>query len=277
MISSSKGVIKSGSDLYVESFSFPVQIPTVAASSAAKREKKTEPKADESAPDPLFGEETASSPETHAALEQAQAEAEELLRQAAEQAAEILKEAREEAENLKSQAVLSGREEGYRRGLEEGTADGQAKAGQLLKEQQEDFRESMEKAVRSVEAAKNACVEKHLDELKECSLAVAEKVICTSLRSSGQVIKRMLIAETEKLKKTDWVKIYMEKTDYSMMMEADADVVSELSKLSDNIKFVVMSKGDSGSCIIEMPGEIVDISVDTQMENIRDLLETIRV
>ena len=33
----------------------------------------------------------------------------------------------------------------------------------------------------------------------------------------------------------------------------------------------------NGSCIIEMPEEIVDISVDTQMDNIRELLENIKV
>jgi flagellar assembly protein FliH len=53
-------------------------------------------------------------------------------------------------------------------------------------------------------------------------------------------------------------------------------VVSELAKLSDNIKFVVMDKESSGNCIIEMPDEIVDISVDTQMDNIREILGNIR-
>ena len=65
--------------------------------------------------------------------------------------------------------------------------------------------------------------------------------------------------------------------DYDMMMAADADVLEELSHLSDNIKFIVMDKEEDGSCIIEMPEEIVDISVNTQIENIRDILENIRI
>ena len=106
---------------------------------------------------------------------------------------------------------------------------------------------------------------------------MAEKVIHISLKSSGEVIKRMIISETERLKKTAWVKIYMEKTEYEMMMQADADIISELSRLSDNIKFIVMDKEDSGNCIIEMPEEIIDISVDTQLENIKEILQNIRV
>ena len=62
-----------------------------------------------------------------------------------------------------------------------------------------------------------------------------------------------------------------------MMMAADSDVLEELSNLSDNIMFIVMGNEEDGSCIIEMPEEIVDISVNTQIENIRDILENIRI
>lgn len=62
-----------------------------------------------------------------------------------------------------------------------------------------------------------------------------------------------------------------------MMMEGDADIIDELSRLSDNIKFIVMDKEDNGNCIIEMPEEIVDVSVNTQIENIKDILENVRV
>ena len=151
------------------------------------------------------------------------------------------------------------------------------KSSKVMSAQQDVFRSSLENALSAIDAAKERSLEKYLDELKDCSLAVAEKVICVSLKSSGQIIKRMLVSEIEKLKRTAWVKIYMEKSDYNMMMEADADVVNELARLSDNIKFIVMNKESNGSCIIEMPEEIVDISVDTQMDNIRELLENIKV
>ena len=61
------------------------------------------------------------------------------------------------------------------------------------------------------------------------------------------------------------------------MMEADADFIDELSRISDNVKFIVMDKETSGSCIIEMPEEIVDVSVNTQLENIKDILENVRL
>ena len=55
----------------------------------------------------------------------------------------------------------------------------------------------MEQAMASIGQAKEKSLRNYLEELKDCSVAIAEKVIHISLRSSGEVIKRMLVAETE--------------------------------------------------------------------------------
>ena len=59
------------------------------------------------------------------------------------------------------------------------------------------------------------------------------------------------------------------------MIQADAEVLSHLARLSDNVKFVVMEQASGGSCIIEMPDEIIDASASTQLKNIRDLIHEI--
>ncbi|MCD8000803.1 MAG: flagellar biosynthesis/type III secretory pathway protein [Clostridiales bacterium] len=181
-----------------------------------------------------------------------------------------------EAEQEKSKAIEAGYQEGYEKGRQEGFEKADREQNLIRTEQKEAFRREIEEAVAAVDRAKEKSISLYMEELKDCVIAVAEKVIHISLKSSGDVIRRMLIAETEKLKKKVWVKIYMDKTDYDMMIEADGDMLGELTRLSDNIKFVVMNKENSGNCIIEMPEEIIDISVDTQMENIRELLENIR-
>lgn len=199
------------------------------------------------------------------------------LEAARRQAEEIMQQAREEAERIREDA----RQQGYAQGQEQGYQDGMKEARDELEEakrhQEQTARQEVSEALGSIEQAKNRCLRDYLDELKDCSIAVAEKVIHTSLEASGDIIKRMIVFETEKLKKTAWVKIYMEKMDYDMMMEADGNLVSELAKVSDNIKFVVMEKEQRGSCIIETPEEIIDIGAETQMENIREITGTIRV
>lgn len=199
-------------------------------------------------------------------LEDAKREAEEILEEAKEQAMKEFEEARRE-----------GHREGYEAGYQEGKKTGEEQCREIFQDNLLAFQSDIKQALRSVEIAKENCVRKYLDELKDCAIAIGEKVIHISLRSSGEVIKQMIISATEKLKKTAWVKIYIDKCDYDMMMEADADILDELSHLSDNIKFIVMDKEERGNCIIEMPEEIVDVSVNTQIENIKDILENVRV
>ncbi|MDD3142306.1 MAG: hypothetical protein PHX08_25540, partial [Lachnospiraceae bacterium] len=72
-------------------------------------------------------------------------------------------------------------------------------------------------------------------------------------------------------------KIYISASDSNRMVRGDAELIRELSNLSDNIKVVVMDNAEEGNCIIELPGEIIDISVNTQLQNIKDILNNARL
>ena len=130
----------------------------------------------------------------------------------------------------------------------------------------------MNRSLRMVEDAKTERLYRYMDELKDVAIAVAEKVILVSLRSSGEVIRRMILKEAERIKKTAWLKIHIDRLDYEMLVETDGDVANELSQVSDNIKFVIVEKEEPGKLIMETPDEIVDASIDTQMENLRERL-----
>ena len=81
-----------------------------------------------------------------------------------------------------------------------------------------------------------------------------------------------ILKEAERIKKTAWLKIHIDRLDYEMLVETDGDVANELSQISDNIKFVIVEKEEPGKLIMETPDEIVDASIDTQMENLRERL-----
>ena len=271
--SSSSCIIKPGTGIEILRFVPPAQTDIEPPTQKRGDKGAEQAQAGENSPGP--GQRTAGQG-TEDVVEDAREQARQILLKANQLAGDILREAGTQAEQLKKTAIEEGCKEGFEAGYKSGTEQAAMEQADFFRRQEEEFRKDMEQALSSIDQAKEKSLRNYLEELKDCSVAIAEKVIHISLRSSGEVIKRMLVAETEKLRKTAWVKIYMEKTDYDMMAEADADVVSELAKLSDNIKFVVMDKESSGNCIIEMPDEIVDISVDTQMDNIREILGNIR-
>lgn len=197
---------------------------------------------------------------------------EQMLADAREEAARIMAEAEAEKERLLAEAREEGYNEGFQKGLEAGKSEAERKLTEEFRKKEEDFQKDVRMALSEVDRAKKESLRMYLDELKEIAIKVAEKVIHVSLRSSGEVIKRMILNEAEKMRRSAWLKIYIDKTDYQMMVRADANVASELSRVSDNIKFVVMERDDSGNVILETPDEIVDMGVKTQMENLRERL-----
>ena len=115
-------------------------------------------------------------------------------------------------------------------------------------------------------------VDQTRDELLDIVIAIAEKIVRVSLKSSSDVIVRMIQSATERMKRQEWVHIYIAGCDARQMAKISPALTSSLGSLSQHIKIVPMGDEESGTCIVETPEEIVDASVSTQMSNIRDVL-----
>lgn len=202
-----------------------------------------------------------------------QAYIEELLEEAESKARTLVNDARAQAEYLRRQAYQEGHEEGRQAGIRE-AYDEQKR---ILDEEVAELQANISEVLQSVSVEKEKLLEQYVDDLKKISLAIAEKIVQTSLQSSSDIIKRMILAATDKITKKQWAKIYITKCNTGVSMEVDAEFLEALSRLSDNIKIVTMDNGEEGTCIIELPDEIIDASVGTQLENIKDILNNVRV
>ena len=173
----------------------------------------------------------------------------ELFHENVEKAKAVLNQARIEALRIKKEAY----EEGYVEGMEKGCEDGRKKAyeehREELKGEYQNLREKLEKYAVDMQHAKEKVTEDYLDDLKNISLAIGEKIIQTSLKSSGDVVKNMILAATEKLKRTAWAKIYIsdDPEEKAASIRGDADLLRELSKISDNVKIIVMEDAAPGT------------------------------
>ncbi|OON86171.1 hypothetical protein BXO88_08985 [Oribacterium sp. C9] len=195
-----------------------------------------------------------------------------MLRDAADRAEKIINIAKMEAEQIKTDAY----EEGYNSGHQEGMQDGREAARQQaeaeFKQTVEKYQTAVAHSIIQIGEERDESFHRYLDELKNVAIAVAEKVIHISLETSGEIIKRMIIAEVEKMKRTEWIKIYIDKFDYEQLISVDEDVAADLARISDNVKFVVQDKEKVGYAVIETPSEMIDIGVDSQIDNIRENL-----
>ena len=202
----------------------------------------------------------------------AQLQAELILNQAREEAEQLLAQAREQAMAEQEEIRAGARDEGYR----EGYAQGIAKAMDDAIRDREETAARLEKEVQAFLEKASLAREEMLiqtqNELLELCLSIAEKVVRISLRSSGEVIVRMIQTATERMKRQEWVHIYISGCDTRQLAQISPALTSTLGALSQHIKVVPMGDDESGTCIIETPDEIADASVSTQMSNIRDVL-----
>ena len=202
----------------------------------------------------------------------AQLQAELILNKAREEAEELLVRAREQVMQEQEEIRAGARDEGYRDGYAQGTAkamsdavrDREATAARLEKE----VKAFLEKA----SLAREEMILQSRDELVELCLAVAEKVVRVSLKSSSEVIVRMIQTATERMKRQEWVHIYISGCDVRQLSKISPALTSTLGALSQHIKIIPMGDGEDGTCIVETPEEIVDASISTQMSNVRDVI-----
>ncbi len=236
------------------------------AEAAAPGPERMEP------PEAWKEENAAPAKESGGPVQYAQLQAELILKQAREEAEQILAEARASAKAEQESIRIGARDEGYRDGYAQGTAkamdDAERDREAMAARMEKDVQEFLEKA----DMAREELIGQTQDELLDLCIAVAEKVVRVSLKSSSEVIVRMIQTATERLKRQEWVHIYISGCDTRGVAKITPALTTALGALSQHIKIIPMGDDESGTCIVETPEEIIDASVSTQMTNIRDLL-----
>lgn len=202
----------------------------------------------------------------------AQAEADRLIQNAKAQAEHIIEQAKQAAETEVSRIYQRASEDGYNQGYAEGHQKGQQEASAAMRKAAQDAVDAVQRFLSQANQTRDAEIDKLSAEVLDVAVAVAEKVIHVSLKSSEEIIKRMIITATEKLKRRQWVQIYVADCDVKGVAQSDPSLAAALSSLSDHIKIVPMKDAESGTCIVEMPDEIIDASASTQLENIRSVI-----
>ncbi len=179
-----------------------------------------------------------------------------------------MEEAQAELEQLRKIANEDGYNMGFSQGLAEGRRQAQTELEEKAAAQEQEIQTFLKEAVR----ARDEILDESKEGLKELALAIAEKVIRISLKSSGGVLVRMIESATAKRRRCEWVQVYIADCDARAAAETIPELTQALSRLSERVRIIPMADDESGTCIIEMPDEIIDASVSTQLDNLRDIV-----
>ena len=222
--------------------------------------------------------EAAPEPEENA-ITFAQVQAEAIMAEARRDAERILAQAREEADRQAEEVFAKARENGYQDGYVAGVTQASQEAAlaaqeaaQKREEQAQQLEEEVHHFLERAGAALDRQMDESVDDLRDLAMAVAEKVVCVSLKSSADVICRMIQTAIDKKKRKEWVHIYIAECDAKRLSQLPSSLTNALNALSDRVRIIPMTGDQSGTCIIEMPDEIIDASTDTQLNNLRTIL-----
>ena len=121
--------------------------------------------------------------------------------------------------------------------------------------------------------ARDRMLDNAREELKDLAIAVAEKVIHVSLKNSSDIILRMVDAATDTHKRCEWAHIYVADCDVGGKAYTVPELTAALSHIAERVRVIPMPDEESGTCIVELPDVILDASVSTQLENIKETLD----
>ena len=202
----------------------------------------------------------------------AQVQADLIMADARREAEQILEQARKDAAKEADAVFAQAKESGYQEGYVQGMAQAMTEANQQREQQAAVLEEEVHRFLEKAGALLDNQMDQSVADLRDLALAVAEKVVCVSLKSSADVISRMIQTAIDKRKRKEWVHIYIAECDAKRLTQMPATLSASLTALSDRVRIIPMAEDESGTCIIEMPDEIVDASAATQLGNLRTIL-----
>jgi flagellar assembly protein FliH len=236
----------------------------------AEEEIQQEPEAEN--PEPTLEPEPSPEPEPLTPVDYATVQSDAILRNAKRQAEEILAKATQEAEEKAKAVYESARKNGYQEGYSQGLERAMEESIRQREEQAEKLETEIQKFLDKASTTLDRQLEDRTEELRDMAMAVAEKVVGISLKSSSEVICRMIQTAIDKRKHKEWVRIYIAECDAKKLTQIPPSLASALATLSDRVRIIPVAEDEPGTCIIEMPDEIVDASASTQLNNLRGML-----
>ena len=208
-------------------------------------------------------------------LKYARLQADAIIRDARKEAEAYQEEARkaveQELEELRDQARQDGYNSGYAQGMDDALKEGRRQIDAQSREQIQSVERFLEAAARERDRIFDDCRE----DMKDLALAIAEKVIRVSLKNSSDILLRMVDAATDTHKRCEWARIYVADSDLEGKAFTVPELTEQLGHVAERIRVIPMADDEPGTCIVELPDVILDASVSTQLDNIKELLSDI--
>lgn len=221
-----------------------------------------------------------STAESRQVLERAFLKAKEIVQSAQQYQAEQLRQARETvaAESAEAkqrgytdgyaEGIVKGREEssqrGYREGYEAGSRDAQAENRKTLDE--------LGMMIEAVEKSKTKILRDFEDDLIDLSTSMAKAILKQEIHTDEKALRGIILSAMEEYRNQEWIRIYVPEDSANVLLKADGGIAAALKEISDSVKVVVSPDMADGGCVIEMPDQVIDAGLNSQLAKLRQAI-----
>ncbi len=169
----------------------------------------------------------------------------------------------QEAESMRSQAYSEGWQEGYVQGKQAGREE----ADKELQEATQALAEALEK----VNSLRSSLLRQNKQDMVRLVLTISEQVIQAEVRTREDIIQQAVEKAIQSAVQSEECRIKVNPRDMEVVQEKKPLFLASVSGLKD-IVFEAEESVTPGGCIVESEQGMVDATIETQLEKIREQL-----
>ena len=182
----------------------------------------------------------------------------------------ILEKSREECKLLEEEARKKGFDEGYKEGLAKGTSEGINQVSQ----QAQSMMQEVGTHIEEYENTLNALMNDLEDKMVHLIYDTVKKVINREIEEDDDFVLRTIKNAGERMRSRDVAQLMVHEEDMRKVMEKRLDIISGVDAISE-LEICRGNKVSRGGCMVEAPSGIVDARIESQMEAIGEIFESI--
>lgn len=197
-------------------------------------------------------------------IEEAKKDAAKIISEAKSNTAEIIEKTRAECAELKERAKKDGYDEGFKAGHSEAN------------EKCSKYVDAAAKLISEINSRKEAYYLSNEQELKDTLMVMVERLTKAEIKSDGEVISRIIADAAKSFRNSDYLKISLADGEISRELKSDNTLIKQIIPYIEDIDIEILPDAEEGTVILDDDETIVDASVPTQLDFLREILNNTR-
>lgn len=189
---------------------------------------------------------------------------------AKKKAQDILEKSREESRILEEEAFKRGFEKGYSEGIEKGTADGINQ----IKQQAQSMMQEVDNHITEYNNTLNALMDVMEERIMTIVRDTVKKVINREIEEDDDFVLRTVKNAGERMRSRDVAQLMVHEEDIGKVMEKRLEIISGVDAISD-LEICRGNKVSRGGCMVEALSGIVDARIESQLEAIDEIFDSV--